>query len=141
MTIEQLEKTQYLNKAFYIHKKIKALKSVKDNISFVSSSNFHSSGAINSYKQNKVEVKLYKLSEINEKIEENEKELQQALTELYGIIYVLNDVELKTLLIYRYMLFKSMPEIAKLMEYDIRTIRRKHHAALEIITIQSDKQK
>lgn len=135
MTDEQLKKTAYLNQAYYIKRKINALNEVRTRNKINSAVNYKSDGTQHTGGYNKEEMRMMKILELDEKISAETDKLNKTLNEIYDIISTVDDIELNTLLTYRYILFLKIDEIAEKMHYDEKTVRRKLKKALNKIAL------
>ncbi len=135
MTDEQLKKIAYLNQAYYIRRKINALNEVRTRNKINSAVNYKSDGTQHTGGYNKEEMRMMKILELDEKISAETDKLNKTLNEIYDIISTVDDIELNTLLTYRYILFLKIDEIADKMHYDEKTIRRKMKKALNKIAL------
>ena len=135
MSDEQLKKIAYLNQAYYIKRKINALNEVRTRNKINSAVNYKSDGTQHTGGYNKEEMRMMKILELDEKISAETDKLNKTLNEIYDIISTVDDIELNTLLTYRYILFLKIDEIADKMHYDEKTIRRKMKKALNKIAL------
>ena len=135
MTDEQLKKIAYLNQAYYIRRKINALNEVRTRNKINSAVNYKSDGTQHTGGYNKEEMRIMKILELDEKISAETDKLNKTLNEIYDVISTVDDIELNTLLTYRYILFLKIDEIADKMHYDEKTIRRKMKKALNKIAL------
>ena len=135
MTDEQLKKIAYLNQAYYIRRKINALNEVRTRNKINSAVNYKSDGTQHTGGYNKEEMRMMKILELDEKISAETDKLNKTLNEIYDVISTVDDIELNTLLTYRYILFLKIDEIADKMHYDEKTIRRKMKKALNKIAL------
>ena len=135
MTDEQLKKIAYLNQAYYIKRKINALNEVRTRNKINSAVNYKSDGTQHTGGYNKEEMRMMKILELDEKISAETDKLNKTLNEIYDVISTVDDIELNTLLTYRYILFLKIDEIADKMHDDEKTIRRKMKKALNKIAL------
>lgn len=135
MTDEQLKKIAYLNQAYYIKRKINALNEVRTRNKINSAVNYKSDGTQHTGGYNREEMRMMKILELDEKISAETDKLNKTLNEIYDVISTVDDIELNTLLTYRYILFLTIDEIADKMHYDEKTIRRKLKKALNKIAL------
>ena len=135
MTDEQLKKIAYLNQAYYIKRKMNALNEVRTRNKINSAVNYKSDGTQHTGGYNKEEMRMMKILELDEKISAETDKLNKTLNEIYDVISTVDDIELNTLLTYRYILFLKIDEIADKMHYDEKTIRRKMKKALNKIAL------
>lgn len=116
MTIEQLEKIEWLTRAFHADLKANALMAVQE-------------------QEMKMVLSLgvgeEKIS--SEAIDDAIDRLIDVRVEISNAIAEINDCELEAILNYRYLAYKNMQDIADLMHYDKSTVQRKHKKAIEKI--------
>lgn len=136
MTDEQLKKIAYLNQAYYIKRKINALNEVRTRNKINSAVNYKSDGTQHTGGYNKEEMRMMKILELDEKISAETDKLNKTLNEIYDLISTVDDIELNTLLTYRYILFLKIDEIAERMHFDARTVKRKHKEAIDKVVIE-----
>lgn len=135
MTVKQLEKIAWLNRAFYAEKKVKALESLcrrdKERTQQITANyDCKDSGKSDGHK-NGVEEALLMLAESNEKYDNALHDYSKLRREIEAAIEQLHDYELESIFVYRYLEYKTMEQIAECMNYNERTIRRKHHSGIE----------
>lgn len=135
MTEEQIEKISWLNRAFYAEKKVKALESLKKHdreraqqitANYTSNDKGKSDG-----RNNGVEEALLVLAESEEKYCKALCYYSVIRREIEIAIGSLNNNELESIFIYRYLEYKTMEEIAECMNYSLSTIKRKHNKGIE----------
>ena len=80
--------------------------------------------------------------ELIQKVEDSIQEQTEKTAELVDVRYEIrkaissiHDPELEAILVRRYLLYETVPEIARQMFFTVRTVQRKHLKALEKITI------
>lgn len=138
MTTEQLEKIAWLNRAFYAEKKLKALESLRESdrertqrITAVYGGNDKgkSDGRVNG-----VEDALITLAGSIEKYDRFLKEYNTTRKEIEMAIEGLESPREEALLIYRYLGYLSMEDIAEKMHYSTSTVKRIHRKAIEKMT-------
>lgn len=117
MTIEQLEKIEWLTRAFHADLKANALLAVQEQEKKM----VLSLGV----GEDKIKSKM---------IDDVINELVDVRVEISDAIDSLNDYEYEAILNYRYLAYKSMQDIADLMHYDKSTVQRKHKKAIEKIS-------
>jgi len=120
MTIEQLDKIEWLNRAFRADLKANALMAVQEQerkmmLRFGVGEEKISSEAIDDVIDRLIDVRV---------------EISNAIAEI-------NDCELEAILNYRYLAYKNMQDIADLMHYDKSTVQRKHKKAIEKLLSKS----
>ena len=135
MTVNEVK--MWLNRGFYANQKIKALKQYietsKQRITGVSVSygNDGSSKSINA--ENGTENKIYIYLEIEEKINAEIAELENVSEEIRGEIAKLNDNDLESVLIHRYLNFHTHEQTAEIMGYSVESVKKKQKKAIEIL--------
>ena len=135
MTDEQLRKINFLNQAYYIKKKIDALNEVRKRNKFSSAVSCKSDGIQHTGGYNREECRMMKIITLDEKISDETDKLDRTLDKIYDVISDVDDIELNTLLTYRYILFLKIDEIAEKLHCDEKTVRRKHKKALDKIAL------
>ena len=135
MTPEEIKVKNWLNRAFYADKKIKALDML------LKASKMHAEGldGVRQYnytgksdtRLNGTENAFLKLSDIERKYNEQKQELIKTFNEISENIRLLNDNELETILIHRYLLFHTIEQTAEFLNYSPETVRRKTNKAIE----------
>lgn len=135
MTEEQLEKIAYLNRAYYIKRKINALNGIKSTNKSVKAVKYESDGTQHVGGYNREEERMMRVLELDEKIAAEKDKLYIMLNEIYDAISKVDDIELNTILTYRYLNYMKFEDIAEKMNYDERTIRKKHKKALDKIAL------
>ena len=135
MTDEQFRKIQFLNQAYYIKKKIDALNEVRKRNKFSSAVSCKSDGIQYTGGYNREECRMMKILSLDEKISAETDKLNRMLSEIYDAISTVDDIELNTLLTYRYILFLKIDEIADRLNCDEKTVRRKHKKALDKLAL------
>lgn len=133
MTIQQLEMINYLNQAFYLDKKNKALiAEKKQNVSLAQrcTANYEMQKGYSPSKTNNQENILHKILAQGEEIERQFKEIIEIREEITDLINAVDDADQNTILRMRYLGYLTMAEIAETMNYEIRTVQRKHKQAV-----------
>jgi len=136
VTAEQLQKIRWLNRAFYAEKAAKAWKDKYQRNKALAqriSGGLASSGARSG--TNATEDALIRLSETEQKTRAKINELIQIQEEIADKIMQIDDNELQAVLVYRYLNCMTFEQIAEKMNYDVRTVRRKHVKALEKVVL------
>ena len=135
MTLEQMETSAWLNRAFYKEKKVRALRSLLERdraraqglaVNYEGIDKGHSDG-----RENGVEAAMQICAETSEAYDKALCEYDTIRREVSQIINGMHDDELEAIFIYRYLDGMSMEEIAERMHYDSRTILRKHKIGLD----------
>lgn len=134
-TMDELELRRWLNSAFYADKKIKALDMLVQrhreraqglSINWEGNDTGKTDGG-----KNGTESALLKLAELEEKVEQQRAEAIDAVERIQNTISLLNDFDLESVLIHRYLLFETIEETAESMHYAPRTVRKKQKQAIE----------
>lgn len=81
--------------------------------------------------KNDTENALMRLADMEMKLTQQIIELLDITDEISEAITKLNDNDLETVLIHRYILFHTIEQTAELMHYSTETIRRKTNAAIK----------
>lgn len=136
MTDEQLKKIAYLNRAYYLEKKIISFRRVKERNKTLSAVSYKSDGTQHTGGYNREECRVMKILYIDEKISDAEKKLKTIKQEIKQAIDTVDDDELRELLEYRYIGYMLIDEIATAMYCDRKTIQRKHKKALDKVVLE-----
>lgn len=135
MDEKQLEVRRWLNRAFYADKKVKALESCvrqcRERAQSVSVSYEGNDKGKSSGSKNGTENVLMRLVDTEMKLTQQIIELLDIADEISDAISKLNDNDLETILIHRYILFHTIEETAEMMHYSPRTVRDKQKRAIE----------
>ena len=135
MTIEHLEKIAWLNRALYAEKKVKALESIRkrdrERTQQITANYEGKDKGKSDGRKNGVEEALTMLAESDEKYDNALHDYSMLRREIETAIESLHDDELETIFMYRYLDYKTMEQIAEIMNYYARTIRRKDHSGIE----------
>ena len=135
MTTAELELRHWLNRAFYADKKAKALDALVQQCreraqglttNWECNDTGKSDGA-----ENGTENALLRLAEIELKARLEKAEAVRISTEVYDAISKLDDDDLKSVLINRYILFYTIEQTAEIMNYAPRTVKLKQQQAIE----------
>ncbi|MDD7556209.1 sigma factor-like helix-turn-helix DNA-binding protein [Ruminococcus sp.] len=135
MTLEQMETSAWLNRAFYKEKKVRALRSLLERdraraqglaVNYEGIDKGHSDG-----RENGVEAALQICAETSETYDKALCEYDTIRREVSQVINGMHDDELEALLTYRYLEGLPMEEIAERMHYSARSVKYKHKQALD----------
>lgn len=135
MTIEHIEKIAWLNRAFYAEKKVKALESIRkrdrERTQQITANYEGKDKGKSDGRKNGVEEALMMLAESDEKYDNALHDYSILRREIETAIENLHDDELETIFMYRYLDYKTMEQIAELMNYSKISIQRKHKKGIE----------
>lgn len=100
---------------------------------------FHGSGEYNytarpCTRLNGTENVFIRLADIESRYERQKKELENISSEILKAVALLDDNELETVLINRYLLLNTIEQTAELMNYSPETIKRRQRKAIEKLT-------
>ncbi len=130
---EEIKK--WLNRAFYADKKVNALKELvlqcRERAESVSVCYEHNDIGKSKAAENGTENALIKLADTEQKLQRQILELIGTADEISNAIAKLNDDDLETVLIHRYILFHTVEETAEIMNYSRETVKRKANKAIE----------
>ena len=137
--MKENELRNYLKSAYYLDKKIKSIESLVNqcriNAQRLSKNGEYTDNAKNSKAENSTEKALLKLVENQQKYSDEIKNLENIKSEIMNLIAKLNDSELETVLIHRYILFHTVEETAEIMNYSTRTVIRKIDTAIKKLSL------
>ena len=136
MTEEQKEIRKWLNRAFYVNNKIKALETVRDRnraLATKCTASYESDGSTSGSQDNSKEKIIHEICDNDLAIRKELDSLVKIRTDISKKISELQNDELETILSMRYLGYMSMQQIADQMHYDRRTIQRKYIIALDKI--------
>lgn len=140
MTLEQMETSAWLNRAFYKDKKVRALRSLLERDRARAqglSVNYEGAGKGRSdSRENGVETALQICAETSEAYDKALCEYDTIRREESQVINRLHDDVLEALLTYRYLEGLPMEEIAERMHYSYRHTIRLHKRALQLVSKQ-----
>lgn len=130
MTIEQLEKIEWLNRAYHANNKANSLLAVNEE-----NKKLKELSSICTEEKRKEVIKTIESNE--NKINEYVDYLAKLRNEIGEAISSINDDECEAILNYRYLAYKTMEKISDLMHYDKSTVQRKHKKAIEKLLLKS----
>ena len=140
MTPEEIKVRNWLNRAFYADKKIKALDMLlrasvmhAEGLSRVQQYNYTGKSDT---RLNGTQDAFMKLADIEHKYSKQKHELENIFVEISEAISLLHDNELETILIHRYLLFHTIEQTAELMHYSPETVRRKTNKAIRKLWVK-----
>lgn len=135
MTVRQLEIKRWLNRAFYAEKKVKALEMLlrqcRERAEGLSGFCEGNDKGKSSGSKNGTEDALIKLVDTEHKLQRQIIELVDISGEIFDAISKINDDDLETVLVHRYILFHTIEETAEIMNYGRETVKRKTIQAIE----------
>lgn len=138
MTLREIELKSWLNRAFYADKKVKALEmrieQCRERAEGVSICYEGNDKGKSSGSKNNIEEVLIRLADTELKLKNQIFELLDITDEISEAISKLEDDDLETVLIHRYILFHTIEETAEIMNYSPETIKRKQRKAIEKLT-------
>lgn len=132
--MDEMSMRLWLNRAFYADKKIKALEACAKQCRERAQSAAVHMGNTEQGKSdtavNGTENALMRLAEMESKILRQIDELLDVSDEISDAISLLGSNDLETVLIHRYLLFRTVEETADIMSYSPRTVRDKQKKAV-----------
>lgn len=135
MTLEQMETSAWLNRAFYKDKKVRALRSLLERDRARAQGLTVNYGGVDKGRsdgrENGVEAAMQICAETSEAYDKALCEYNAMRREVSQVINGMRDDELEALLTYRYLEGLPMEEIAERMHYSVRSVKYKHKQALD----------
>lgn len=135
MTLEQMETSAWLNRAFYKDKKVRALRSLLERDRARAQGLTVNYGGVDKgrsdSRENGVEAAMQICAETSEAYDKALCEYNAMRREVSQVINGMRDDELEALLTYRYLEGLPMEEIAERMHYSVRAVKYKHKQALD----------
>ena len=135
MTPKQLDIKKWLNRAFHANNKANALESLvkqlRERAQSVSVCYECNDTGKSSSAKNGVENAYMRLVDTEMKLCDQIIELLDIDDEIRDVISKLNDNDLETVMIHRYLLFHTIEETAELINCSPETVKRKHRKAIE----------
>lgn len=123
---------RFLKSHFFATQKIKALELEKKQLRIdAQGGSISYEGNYPSSKKNAVEATLMSLSEKEERIDDEIKKLKQKHETVRAAIDLLDDDDLESVLINRYITYHTVEETAEIMHYAPRTVKLKQKQAYE----------
>lgn len=138
MNTEQLDKIEWLNRAFYANNKIKALEAVRNENKSIAercTAAYENSGGSSGANDNSQEKILHKICDNNIAIQNEIEKLCGIRKEIEDAISGMNDIDLESILKCHYICYMTWEETAEYLGYSVRTVIRKHKRALDFIEI------
>ena len=135
MTLEEFDIRHWLNRAFYADKKAKALdmlvRQCRERAEGLTRGSEGNDKGKSDGAENGTENALMKLAEMEEQAEQLRVEAVATTAEVWELIRKLNDDDLETVLIYRYILFYTIEKTAEVMNYHPNTVKIKVKKAMQ----------
>lgn len=135
MTLEQMETSAWLNRAFYKDKKVRALRSLLERDRARAQGLTVNYGGVDKgrsdSRENGVEAAMQICAQTEKEHDTALCEYETIRREVKAVINALHDDELEALLTYRYLEGLPMEEIAERMHYSARSVKYKHKQALD----------
>lgn len=132
--MSELELRLWLNSAFYADKKIKALDMLiqrhRERAQGLSACGEGNDSGKNDGTKNGTENAFLKLAELQEKADRMREKAIEDVEKIQNAIALLEDDELETVLIRRYLLFETIDETAASMHYSPRNVKKKQKQAI-----------
>ena len=136
MTEEQLEKINWLNRAFHAEKNAKAwLAKLERDRSIAERLGSSLGGGLSGGKSNSTEDALIHLAQTETETRERLHELVGIREEISSAIRNVDDPDMQAILVRHYLAYETFETIADKMHYSIRSIKYKHKAALDKVCI------
>ena len=131
------EVKHWLKRAYYADKRIKVLESLinqcRINAQRLSGHSEHKDTVRSSNAENSTEKALLKLIENQQKYADEIQALEDIKRDILMTIAKIDDSELETILIHRYILLHTIEETAEIMNYSQMTISRKTNQAIKML--------
>lgn len=140
MTLEQMETSAWLNRAFYKDKKVRALRSLLERDRARAQGLTVNYGGVDKgrsdSRENGVETAMQICAQTEKEYDASLCEYEAIRREVKAVINGLHDDVLEALLTYRYLEGLPMEEIAERMHYSYRHTIRLHKRALQLVSKQ-----
>lgn len=134
MTVEQLEKAEWLNRAYHADKLLSALISQRCKLKELAqriTASCEERGSCGSVSpKNSTEEALLKLADTELNIEKQIEELASVYVEINNAIQQVDDPVSRVILTRRYLSFETMEQIAEGINYSVRNTKYLHKQAL-----------
>lgn len=135
MNEEQLLIRNWLNRAFYADKKVKALESCvrqcRERTESITVCYEGKDTGSSGSRKNGTEDALIRLADREQKLRDQITERETITDEILDAISKIGEDDLEAVLIHRYILFHTIEETAEMMHYSPRTVRDKQKRAIE----------
>lgn len=136
MTIDQLAKIQWLNRAFHAEKNYKAWLAKLERDRSIAERLTRSTDGTGSPSDNGTETAFIRLADTEQRTLERLQELVRIREEITAVIQAIPDLDAQTILIRHYLAYETFEQIAEKMHYDRSTVYRKHKKAIDKIAIE-----
>lgn len=131
MTTEEMEMIKHLNQVFYAKNKIISLSNLIKDMKSLGAMNYESNDSVKSTHTNSTDKKFNRIAEFTEKLEIELKTFSEICNNTYNIIKYVEDSDLETVLLNRYLRCMTWEQIAEEMNYSLPTLYRKHRKSLK----------
>ncbi|MEE5994828.1 MAG: hypothetical protein V3G42_16630 [Oscillospiraceae bacterium] len=135
MTLDQLAKIQWLDRAFHAEKNYKAWLTKLERDRSIAERLTRSIDGTGSPSGNSTEATLIRLAETERRTQERSQELVRIREEITAVIEAVPDLDAQSILIRHYLAYETFEQIAEEMHYSIRAIKYKHKSALDKVCI------
>ncbi|MDE5754829.1 MAG: hypothetical protein K2H89_09875 [Oscillospiraceae bacterium] len=135
MTAEQNRKIRWLERARDAERKAQALEAKRQCDSHLAQRLSRYAGISGNSSGNSTEDALLRLIETEHRAEEQLRKLAQIREEITSAIEKIPDLDLQTILIWKYLKYLTFEQIADKMHYCIRSVKNKHKTALDKLCI------
>lgn len=133
--MDEFDMRLWLNRAFYADKKIKALDALierhRERAQGLSHGSEGNDTGHSATPKNSTESALMKLAELEEKAATQRMIAVGELEKVQNAISMLQDTDLETVMIHRYLLFETIEQTAEIMHYAPRTVKAKQKQAID----------
>lgn len=138
MTPEEIRLKKWLQRAFYADKKIKSLdmllKTFRTHAEGLDGTRQYKHTGRSDTRLNGTETAFIAIADIERKYSQQKSELLKLRKDISEAISLLQDDELETVLIHRYLLFHTIEQTAEIMNCSPETVKRKQRKAIEKLT-------
>jgi len=136
MTEEQLTKIAWLNRAFHAEKNAKAWQAKLERDRSLAERISRSGNGTGGGQGNSTEDALIRLAQTETETRERLRELASIREEICTVIRTVEDPDMQSILVRHYLAYETFETIADKMNYDKRTIQRKHKKAIDKVVIE-----
>ena len=138
MTPEEIRLKKWLQRAFYAEKKIKSLdmllKAFRTHAEGLDGMRECNYTGRSDTRLNGTETAFIKIADIERKFSQQKKDLLKLREDISEAISLLQDDELETVLIHRYLLLHTIEQTAEMMNCSPETVKRKQRKAIQKLT-------